>query len=444
MDNKGQMVTIFFSLFLILAVITILGIESANLNTNENVNSLIQAYNMPKLQYYFFLNTLSNVNSLTISNSTYGIVYSTLQKVYLNELQNINVSAVSLNTSNIVMQLPKKPTNIISYIPVTIFNLQNQATPYPFQQMVNANYSVYGNYSNAELSNIEFFYFNGTVIPSWLESNTGQYAVWWIKVGSIPASSSFTVYMGFARKNVSLFNKVTIGEAPELSPGYGEYDNGANVFPFYINGTSISGLSPIDGNSITKQSTSGPSGFPTQNYIYVNGSGSTSTYNVGAVIYDKTMPYNNNYIIEGWGYLNNANNAYPDTQSNVMFAVDANGYTTGSTFYADGDGCGGKEASIQYVTGGCLASSGSLSAGWFWLKETILPSEMIADTYNKPPSIGGNLLASTSYSISTSNPYVGLSTWNGATGGVYYALGFVRAYPPNGIMPTVGFGSDLP
>ena len=433
MDNKGQMITIFFSLFLILAVITILGIESANLNTNENVNSLIQAYNLPKLQYYNFLNVINQISTINPSITTNAVFNSTIENIYNTLFQNLNVTSQGVNTSSLVIN------NFAESIPLLITNYQNIPTANPFQQMINISISSISNYVNTTSfgQNVEFVYNNNSVIPSWLEYYNSKYAIWWIKISSIPAKGTLTVYMKFASKKTNLFNNKTIGEAPQLSPIYGEYDDGGNVFPFYINGTSISSLSPIDGNGITKQSISGPSDFPTQNYIYISGSGSTSTYNVGAVIYDKNMPYNNNYIIEGWSYLNNANDAYPGTQSNVMFAVDANSYITGSTFYADGEGCGGAEAGIQYVTGGCLATSGSLSAGWFWLKEIILPNEMIADTYSAPPSIGGTLLASTSYSTSISNPYVGLSTWNGVTGGVYYALAFVRAYPPNGVMPSV-------
>ena len=51
------------------------------------------------------------------------------------------------------------------------------------------------------------------------------------------------INMVFAPKTTNLFNGVTVGEAPQLSPYYGEYDNGVNVFNFYDNfaGTQLSG-----------------------------------------------------------------------------------------------------------------------------------------------------------------------------------------------------------
>jgi hypothetical protein len=103
MNNKAQMITIFFSLFLILAIVTILGIESANLKTNENLNSLEQAYNLPKLEYYNFLNVLSKTSNINPSNSVSTILNSTLENIYNNFFQNLNVTAQKLNTSNLML-----------------------------------------------------------------------------------------------------------------------------------------------------------------------------------------------------------------------------------------------------------------------------------------------------------------------------------------------------
>ena len=88
--------------------------------------------------------------------------------------------------------------------------------------------------------NVEFFYYNGTVIPSWLENYTANHAIWWLKLGSIPASSSITVYIGIAPTSTNLFNTVNDGEAPQLSSTYAQYDDGANIFNLYTNwaGTS--------------------------------------------------------------------------------------------------------------------------------------------------------------------------------------------------------------
>ena len=53
---------------------------------------------------------------------------------------------------------------------------------------------------------------------------------------------SVTIYLGFASSSTRLFNSQSTGEAPQLSPVYGQYDNGASGFSFYDNfaGTSLS------------------------------------------------------------------------------------------------------------------------------------------------------------------------------------------------------------
>jgi hypothetical protein len=127
---------------------------------------------------------------------------------------------------------------------LTITNTQSSATSNPFQQMVNITSADNGwqLISNGNFGqNVEFFYSNGTVIPSWLESYSSSNAIWWLKIAAIPAGSSETVYVGFAPTTTNLFNTVNDGEAPQLSPTYAEYDDGANVFNFYDNfaGTSL-------------------------------------------------------------------------------------------------------------------------------------------------------------------------------------------------------------
>ncbi len=134
----------------------------------------------------------------------------------------------------------KTDSGILYYVPITLTNSQTIPTPVSFQQMLTVDSSQFSQYEAANLQNIEFFFSNGTVIPSWLESGasvTSTDSVYWLNIASgIPAVSSITVYMGFASPSTNLFNNVTTGEAPQLSPTYGEFDNGAAVFSsFYDN-----------------------------------------------------------------------------------------------------------------------------------------------------------------------------------------------------------------
>ena len=154
-------------------------------------------------------------------------------------LQTVNTTGTIAGTS-----ISGKPSVLTSYEPITITNTQSSATPSPFQQMVNFTSSDNGwtSISTGNFGqNVEFFYYNGTIIPSWLENYTSTNAIWWLKIAAIPAGSSETVYVGFAPTTTNLFNTVNDGEAPQLSSTYAEYDDGANVFNFYsdFKGTSL-------------------------------------------------------------------------------------------------------------------------------------------------------------------------------------------------------------
>jgi hypothetical protein len=65
----------------------------------------------------------------------------------------------------------KVPNGIIYYVPIKIINNQSISTPDEYQQLILVNSSAYLKYEAPNLENIEFFYANGTIIPSWLEYN---------------------------------------------------------------------------------------------------------------------------------------------------------------------------------------------------------------------------------------------------------------------------------
>ena len=176
----------------------------------------------------------ANVHYSISANIQYSYTVSTLG------LQTVNTTGTVAGTS-----IAGKPSVLTAYEPVTVTNSQSSATPSPFQQMVNFT-SLDSGWTSISTSNfgqnVEFFYYNGTVIPSWLESYTSSYAIWWLKIAAIPAGSSETVYVGFAPSTTNLFNTVNDGEAPQLSTTYAEYDDGNNVFQVYYN--FISGTNP--------------------------------------------------------------------------------------------------------------------------------------------------------------------------------------------------------
>ncbi len=118
-------------------------------------------------------------------------------------------------------------------VPIQISNTQASPTG-TYQQMVVVNSSRYAAYLNADDSNVEWRYPNGTAIYAWLESNNSNASTrttWWLKLYNIPARSNQTVYMdvyGETDYLLSVFGPS--GEAPQLSATYGGLDDGARVF----------------------------------------------------------------------------------------------------------------------------------------------------------------------------------------------------------------------
>ncbi|MFP3137981.1 MAG: hypothetical protein RXS42_07145 [Nitrososphaeria archaeon] len=139
----------------------------------------------------------------------------------------------------------KTPPGVIEFEALVIENREPVPTPSPFQQMVNLSSSnpLWAELNTAEGhfgQNVVFFYPNGTVIPSWLEGVYGgrqSYAIWWVKLGAIPANGSVVICVGVGPRAQNYYARYngTVGEAPQLSPVYGEYDSGSSVFIHYWN-----------------------------------------------------------------------------------------------------------------------------------------------------------------------------------------------------------------
>ena len=120
-----------------------------------------------------------------------------LSKVFTASSQNSDISTAVVSTGSVTGSTPAViyPANytFAAVSKLTITNTQSSATSNPFQQMVNITSADNGwqLISNGNFGqNVEFFYSNGTVIPSWLESYSSSNAIWWLKIAAIPAGSS--------------------------------------------------------------------------------------------------------------------------------------------------------------------------------------------------------------------------------------------------------------
>ena len=133
----------------------------------------------------------------------------------------------------------KVPERIVSYVPIAIDNNQVNSTPDNFTEYIAVNSSLYANYENRNLTNVEFFNSTGGIIPSWLESGNSPQSdstIYWLRLNnSIRGQSSYFVYMGFSSPGVQLMNGIWTGESPSLSSSYGSLDDGYHVFSYYYN-----------------------------------------------------------------------------------------------------------------------------------------------------------------------------------------------------------------
>ena len=371
----------------------------------------------------------ANVHYSISANIQYSYTASTLG------LQTVNTTGTVAGTS-----ISGKPSVLTTYEPLTITNSQPSATPNPFQQMVNFTSSDPG-WASISTSNfgqnVEFFYYNGTVIPSWLENYTSSHALWWLKIAAIPAGSSETVYVGFAPTTTNLFNTVNDGEAPQLSSTYAEYDDGTYVFNFYDN---------FAGTALSSKWTSYSSGFSaTINDGFTITLTANQLSGSNAYVITSTSTFPENSIIEAYA---EGSVAVTNTRSYMPSFTTAAASTEGvdildQTSYPNIAFSNGRNGVLTYAD-----FQGSTSAQY----------------YNDVSNPSGYNIQGIAYTGSTNIWYtnyknVVLSSTDSPTGNVYAALGMgiydgnpdavsmsvqwvrVRAYPPNGVMPSISFNS---
>ena len=383
----------------------------------------------------------ANVHYSISANIQYSYTASTLG------LQTVNTTGTVAGTS-----ISGKPSVLTSYEPVTITNSQSTATPNPFQQMVNFTSSNPG-WTSVSTSNfgqnVEFFYYNGTVIPSWLENYTTDNATWWLKIGSIPASSSITVYMGIAPTSTNLFNNVNDGEAPQLSSTYAEYDDGANVFLAYFNGnTPISDFNYYTTYTQLSQSKADLDG----NTINVINDTRISSGSFSVLIPEFLFNFpisNEQMYIESNTYLS----ATSAADNPRVALLSSNSITSSLDAIGVNVGWSGAYFQEEYINNGVYtpdqSQQGSESVGWVYSSLLYTPGASSYYGYTAPQlySTSGGYSGSTTNTLpSTGNLYIGgiggpNTGYTLQENTMLFNWMFARAYPSNGVMPSVSFGS---
>jgi len=314
------------------------------------------------------------------------------------------------------------------YIPITLTNSQSSITPTPFQQLINIDPSTIGSsYFSSDLGNIRFYADLAFTQPlyAWVESgnsNTSTSTNIWVNLpNGIPANSSITIYMELLSVGTE-YDGVYMGEAPQLSPTYAQYDNGENVFNNYWNfaGTSLPSGWGGSGYTVNNGVTIGSA-----NGDYVATTSSTYGLNPNYILdYYGTFPSNPNISNAWFGYT-----TYDDYTNFVAF--DENSYS---------GLCGSSTPIVPYSqingTGQTpYDCSGALPA----------PQTGVFSVYFASSTLGGYFFNYASRGSYSAYPNVHLSI-GGYNLNSQIAIGpfnwvRVRAYPPNGVMPSVSIGS---
>ncbi len=335
----------------------------------------------------------------------------------------------------------KLPPNVVYYVPITITNNQNTPTPSPFQQEISVPSWVINAYASSNMQNTIFFYKNGQVIPSWLETYSyPNSATYWVKLSnSIPADSSITIYMGFGYTSTNLFNNVNDGEAPQLSPVYGEYNDIANVM----------------NSGLEYQIYYDPSGeCDSQNYqnqVYAATLNNGVTIESCAPMSSSTNPFytnlvgssqvvngmNENNVIFNYQEDYKSGAPYPDppippldtTNSWIIKAIGWAQVNSPVTFYVGTD----DGIALGYSTS---SYSGN---GAYWLGGSSNPNNIISQWHEQSFSVFsgaentiGTVRLEMDYYEGPTQAYTAL--WSSAP--VYY---YSPTAPPNGVMPSVQF-----
>jgi len=404
-------------------------------------------YNNGYPEYTFSVNGLANpltfynISDLVYNENGKTIAVSTLS----GEPMPIEETSTYTNTnsnSNSFPQPTSIPSGIVAYVPIIITNTQGLSTHKPFQQMIQIQESKFSNYIayNNNIANFEFFTQSGQILPAWIESNTLGNLIIWVKIPGIPAKHSQTIYLGFASQKTNLLSSsgnTGIGEAPQLSPTYAEYDDGVSVFNYYTN---------FEGNSL-----------PANWGVYVHGDGSYLIDNGITVGTDHSkgkkginlgIAYNEiqNYpqIADAYIVSDHITGGIPTAGIEVFktLVYGSDGFENGYNFGASGSMTSESEITVynsygrntEIARGSGTSTPFILSALW-----DATGNEIQYENYVKTISATDRLPRH--YSVSIGNYYFGFID----AGEFYqhyttYQWFRLRDVPPNDVMPTPSFG----
>jgi hypothetical protein len=411
-----------------------------------------------------------------LNNNKFNLIFSSNN--YIINSQSLNTTSNSSSSNSSTSSSPSNSTSNTSiyqssYLPVTIYNTQSIPTPAPFQQDIaicNGSINIGNNF--AYINNVTLFnqidpngqnvYFTTTnnstqSIYSWYE---GQFTyngitcdVWWVNLPQgIPANSNITIYMYIGNSSANYYSQYYpyIGEAPYLSSTYGQYDNGNYVFLLYNNGTHLFPLNNIGHQGSEHLTINAPSPWNyALNLSVINGSSDAITWTTSGINTNSSPSFNlpNSYIAQTLVYINGSDPLI-DLLTNVQNITNGSFYVFRFDARMNPPNTIEHDDIIGYYPAGStittiLNSTNITSSTGVWYMLTAIDNndylylyKNIVNSYSSYNiAYYGNLEAST-----TGVGYTGggiAVTTDGKTSTDYFTMIIVRAYPPNGIMPSI-------
>jgi len=316
---------------------------------------------------------------------------------------------------------------------ISVVNDTAQATPTNFQQLIQTTLQY--------PSGTRFWSPTDGWLLAWLESlsSTNQATIWVKIPSSIPPNGTYQLYM--TQDSTLGFNVNYLGEAPQLSSSYAQYDNGANVFNFYDNfaGTSLntttwsnvgssgtsgstSGISVNNGLSLTGGD-GGDAGHET--WIKTSLASGSFTGPLATDVYENSP---STATCFRWGLTN----SIPTTFGGGTDSIGEQIYNDGNWYTDTGNSSGGTQNQI-----GSWSSLANTYVIWGFEATESVVYYFDPNTHTQLSNPGQTITTT----IPTYSSSISLSLTNGYTNPIYVKWVRTRAYPPNGTMPSVSLGT---
>ena len=334
------------------------------------------------------------------------------------QVQACDISTTTADcAANQTLTIDPLPSGVLEYVPFSINNTQSTATAAPFVQTIVVNMSKYTAYLAGNLQNVEWAYANGTIITSRLQYGTNNTnAAYILKLpNGIAANSKISVYMDLVAPTTNLFNGGTVGEAPQLSSTYGEYDNGPNLYSFYYNfaGTTLN----------TSKFTVSGTDYSVNDGISITGA-SSATYIQSASEYNPQTE-----VIDVYSYVTALNNngdyyqGYAQSGAGLpQYLLSDVGGASSQYTLANHNSAGQTNADI---------TGGSTIAYQIWSVWSSTTESYATLNYSSATTLSTDFTAETA-------AYILFYQTSANTQHTYWVG--VRPAPPNGVMPTATAG----